>query len=65
MPVSGVAGARGSLLLHHRIAHCLFFGAPWSLGARFSGRVGTYRGRGAKARSRGILARFLFAASTV
>ena len=60
MPISGVAGARGRLLPHHRIAHCLFFGAPWSPGARFSGRVGTYSGRGAKARSRGILARFSF-----
>ena len=65
MPLSGVAGARVSLSPHHRIAHCPFFGEPWGLGARFSARLGTYSGRGAKARSRGILARCLFSASTV
>lgn len=65
MHVSEVAGARVVWPLHHRIAHCPFFGAPWSLGARFRVRLGTYRGRGAKARFRWQGDCFLVAASGV
>ena len=65
MSLSEVAGARGSLLPRRRIAHCAFLSVPRGLQQRFGGRVGTYSGRGAKARSRGILACFLFTASNV
>lgn len=63
MPLSGVAGAREVLLPHCRIAHCAFLSVPRGLETRFSAWLGTYRGRGAKARSRWQDACFLLAGS--